>query len=346
MKIGIGIIGCGAVSKLHIDSFKEIDEIEIKAVSDIIPDNAFETGRMLGVDFYHNYRELLGRADISIVSICTPSGLHEQIAVDAAKAKKHIIVEKPLEITVDKIDHMIHTCQENGVKMACIFNNRYREGNIFTKKAIEGGRFGRLINVNACIRWYRKQEYYSNSKWRGTWILDGGGALMNQSIHYIDLLLWFAGGVRSVYGYTGTLLHRAIETEDTAVAVLKFKSGALGTIISGTSMFPGFPARIEITGERGSADIRDNGVNTWEFADKDDLDEEALLYMDKKLDNKRASDPMAFDCKYHKAQLENIIHSFKINKDADIDGLEARKSVELICAIYKSAQTGKEIWIE
>ena len=190
MALGVGIIGCGAIAKLHIDAFRQIDGVEIKAVSDVIPEVASMTGKSLGVDFYQDYTELLSREDIGLVSIYTPSGLHQDAAVAAAKAGKNIIVEKPLEITVERIDHIISACRDNGVKLACILNNRYREGNIFIKKAINEGRFGRIINANAYVRWYRKPEYYTRSNWRGTLAFDGGGALMNQSIG-CDCLRYF-----------------------------------------------------------------------------------------------------------------------------------------------------------
>ena len=344
MALGIGIIGCGAISRLHIDAFQKIDGVEIRAVSDAVAAVAAKVGETLGVPGYADYRELLKRDDIDIVSICTPSGLHRDIAIDAANAGKNVIAEKPLDVTVEKIDEIIEACEKNGVKLACVFNNRYREGSLFMKRAIEEGRFGKLIAANAFVPWYRTPEYYSNSNWRGTWAIDGGGALMNQSIHYLDMLLWFAGPVESLRGYTATLLHKGIETEDTATAIFKFKSGALGTAMCGTSMYPGFPARIEITGERGTAIISDGTITAWKFIDEDPMDAEAAQYMAGGVDNARASDPMAFDSTYHRIQFENILDSFRAGKNAEVDGYEARKSVELIRAIYRSAEKGEEVF--
>lgn len=343
--LGVGIIGCGAISKLHINSFKEISDVKIKAVSDVVKDMAKRTAEELEVDGYDSYERLLLREDIDLVSICTPSGLHEEIAIKAAKAKKHIIVEKPIEVSLEKIDNMIAACRENGVWLAGIFNNRYREGNIFLKKAIEAGRLGKIINANAIIRWYREPDYYLKSNWKGTWALDGGGALMNQSIHYVDLLQWFAGEIESVCGYTATLLHKSIQTEDTAVSILKFKSGALGTIVAGTSIYPGFAAEIQITGERGSVSVSDGAISTWLFRDKDEMDIEAGIYMKNSIDNKRASDPMAFDHTYHKKQIQQIVDSVKNNTEPDVNGEEARKSVKLILAIYKSSLERQEVRI-
>lgn len=340
---GIGIVGCGAISRFHINSFREIEDVEIKAVSDVNMESAARTGEELKVDYYGNFEKILARNDIDAISICTPSGLHEDIAVKAAKAKKHIIVEKPIEVNLEKIDNMIAACRENGVKLACIFNNRYREGNAFLKKALEAGRLGRIINANAYVRWYREPDYYLKSNWRGTWALDGGGALMNQSIHYVDLIQWFAGEIESVCAYTGTLLHKSIQTEDTATAILKFKSGALGTIVAATSIYPGFPAEIQITGERGTVSVSDGSISTWSFRDKDEMDAEAALYINDKVDNRRASDPFAFDYTYHKKQLQQIICSFRKGIEPDVNGPEARKSVELILAIYEASAKNMEI---
>jgi len=312
-------------------------------VSDVNADNARKTGQELGVEYYSNPDGLLARNDIQLVSICTPSGLHEEVAVKAAGAGKNIVIEKPLEVTLQKIDHIIEACRENGVRLACIFNVRYKEGYEFLKKAIEAGRLGRLINANAFVRWYREPDYYLKSAWRGTWALDGGGALMNQSIHYIDLLQWLAGSVESIYAYTATLLHKSIQTEDTAAAALKFRNGALGVVMAGTSIYPGFTAQIQITGERGSVSVDDGIITTWAFKDKDDLDLMAEQYMHKQADDRRSSDPMAFDHFYHKKQLQQAVDAFRLGKDHEIDGMEARKSVEIILGIYKSAAKKREI---
>lgn len=340
--LGVGIIGCGAISRMHIDSFLQIPETKIVAVASLHASSARQTGERLHVDWYTDVEEMLKRPDIQLVSICTPSGLHSAAAIAAAKAGKHVIVEKPLDVTLPKIDAMIEACKQYHVQLHCIFNNRYRPGNEFLKKAIDAGRFGRLINANATIRWYREPDYYLKSPWHGTQLLDGGGALMNQSIHYIDLLLWMAGNVESVCAYTGTLLHNSIETEDTAVAALRFENGALGTILATTSTYPGYPASLQIVGTRGSAEIQDGVIRSWSFIDSDPLDQEAAQYRSEApVDNLRASDPMAFACAEHKMQIERSVEAILHDGEPDIGGAEARKSVALILAIYASAATGK-----
>lgn len=336
--IGVGIIGCGAISKMHIASYRDIPETEIRAVASKSEASARKKGEELGVPWYTGYNELLARDDIQLVSVCTPSGAHAEPCIAAAKAGKHVVVEKPLDVTLERIDAIIEECGRNGVKLNCIFNNRYRPGNIFFKKAIDQGRFGRLINANMSVRWYRTPEYYKLSSWHGKAALDGGGALMNQSIHYVDLLLWFAGEVESLHAYKDALLHSYIDVEDTAAAVVRFKNGAIGTVLATTSVYPGYPAVIQIAGERGSAAIADGLITEWNFADEDPLDAEAQLFRTGAVDNDRASDPMAFDYHDHKTQIESAVASVLNNTKPDIDGEEARKSVKFILDIYKSAE--------
>lgn len=236
--LGVGIVGCGAIAKMHIASYAQLPDTRIEAVCDTVASAAKRTGEVLQVPYYTDVQNMLAREDIQLVSVCTPSGLHGETVIAAAKAGKHVIVEKPLEVTLEKIDAMIAACESNRVKLNCIFNNRYRESNVFLKRAIEAGRFGRLLNANAIVRWYREPAYYAQSSWHGTKAIDGGGALMNQSIHYIDLLLWLAGDVTGVAAFKDKLLHTGIETEDTAVAAVRFANGALGSILAATSIYP------------------------------------------------------------------------------------------------------------
>ena len=342
--LGVGIIGCGAISRMHIDSYRRLKQTAIRAVADVNEEAAKRVAADLGVEGYADYHDLLKRADIDVVSICTPSGLHSEPAIAAAKAGKHVIVEKPLDVTLEKIDAMIAACAENRVKLSCIFNNRYREGNAFIKRAIGQGRFGKMLSASAAVRWYREPDYYKNSPWRGTWALDGGGALMNQSIHYVDLLLWFMGGAESLMAYTGTLLHKSIQTEDTAVVALRFQSGALGSIVATTSTFPGYPAEIFLAGERGSASVLDGVIRDWSFRDSDPLDEEAKLYIGGgEVDNLRSSIPMAFDCEYHYRQIVRSVEAIETGTEPEIGGGEARKSVAFILGVYESARTGARV---
>lgn len=342
--LGVGIIGCGAIASKHIQAFESCPRTQIRAVASRSTESAKRTGDQLGVPFYTDYRELIGRDDIDLVSICTPSGLHMEPALFAAEHGKHVIVEKPIEITTERIDRMIEACEKAGVALSCIFNNRFSDAHAFVKKAVDSGRFGKLLNANASIRWYRTPEYYSGSPWHGTLSLDGGGALMNQGIHYVDLLQWLAGPVESVFAYTGTLLHTSIEAEDTAAACLRFQSGAVGTLLGTTSSYPGYPAEIQLTGTRGSAVITDGAITAWSFADKDPLDETAALLMAQgSAKNNRAADPAAFGAENHMRQIARIAEAIETGAPVDVDGREARKSVAIIEAVYRSAAAQKQV---
>ena len=342
--IGVGIVGCGAISRMHIEAYQKNPFTEIRAVASGSETSARAAGERLNVPFYTDYRAMIDRGDIDLISVCTPSGLHMEPVLYGAERGVHAVVEKPLEITAARIDRMRAACVENGVLLSCIFNNRFTEAHRYLKRAMEAGRFGRLTNANMSVRWYRKPAYYTESKWHGTLALDGGGALMNQSIHYVDLLLWLIGDVKSVCGYTGTLLHTSMEAEDTAVACLQFQNGALGTILGTTSTYPGYPAELQITGSRGSAVVTDGAITAWQFVDSDPLDEEAARLMAQGSEkNDRAADPMAFAAANHCRQIDGVIDALRAGKSPEVDAAQARKSVALIEAIYRSAATGAPV---
>lgn len=340
----VGIIGCGAISAMHIEAYRRDARTQICAVASKSEQSAKAVGERLSVPFFTDYGALLERDDIDLVSICTPSGLHMEPALYAAERGIHVLVEKPIEITTDRIDRMIEACRRNNVLLSCIFNNRFSDAYLLVKRAVEAGRFGRLLNANASVRWYRKPSYYTESPWHGTLALDGGGALMNQSIHYIDLLLWLVGEAESVSAYTGTLLHKSIEAEDTAVACVRFQNGALGTILGTTSSYPGYPAELQLTGERGSVVVTDGVLTAWNFFDTDPLDDEAKALKERRHGpDARASDPMSFAAENHCRQISRVIDAIRNGERPDVDGAEARRSVALIEAIYRSAKTGERV---
>ncbi len=339
--LGIGIIGGGLISEKHIDAIKGISESKVVAISSYSVESAMRAAGRCSADVCATNEELLARDDVDAVIICTPSGTHGDIAILAAKAGKHVIIEKPIEITCERIDAVIQACERSKVQLHGIYNNRYKPVYQFLKKAVDSGRFGKLINANANVRWYRTPEYYHESLWHGTWSLDGGGALMNQSIHYVDLLLWLAGDVNRVFGYTRTLLHKGIETEDTAVASLEFANGAIGSFIATTSTYGGFPAELQLTGERGTAVVRDNMIAHWSFRDHDPIDDEIEEFKEAK-NAKAFADPAAFDCVDHRAQLKQIIYEISNKKPPSVSGEEAKKAVELILRIYQSSKEHRE----
>ena len=260
-----GIVGCGMISRFHAAAIAEIKNAQLVAGSDSYAPAAEKFGKDLGVDTYTDFRKMVKRDDIDIVTICTPSGAHAEPAIAAAKAGKHVIVEKPLEVTLARCDQVIEACKKAKVQLGTIFPSRFSEVAQLFKKAIDSGRLGKLALGDAYVKWFRTQKYYDSGGWRGTWKLDGGGALMNQSIHAIDLLQWLMGPVVSVQAVAATLAHKRIEVEDTAVAALRFKNGALGTVEGTTAAFPGFLKKIEISGDKGSIGLEEDNVCIWQF---------------------------------------------------------------------------------
>ncbi len=335
--LGIGIIGGGSISEKHIDAIGGMGEARVVAVSSRSFESAKSAAKRCNAKACASNDELLSRNDVDAVIICTPNGTHGEIAIAAANAGKHVIVEKPIEITLEKIDAIIQACKSNNVQLHGIYNIRYKPVFQFLKRAVDSGRFGRIINANTVVRWYRTPEYYQDSGWHGTWALDGGGALMNQSIHYVDLLLWLVGDVSHTFGYTRTLLHEGIETEDTAVACFEFENGAIGSIIATTSTYGGFPAELQLTGQKGTVLVRDNCVERWDFCDQDPLDSEVELYQVNG-NTKSYAEPAAFSYADHRAQLEQIVDEIINKRSPTVSGEEARKAVELILNIYGSSK--------
>jgi UDP-N-acetyl-2-amino-2-deoxyglucuronate dehydrogenase len=279
-----------------------------------------------------------------VVTICTPSGVHMVPAVAAAKAGKHIIVEKPLDITLKRCDAMIAAADKAGVVLSTIFPSRFHESSQLLKKAIDAGRFGRLTMGDSYVKWFRTQEYYDSGAWRGTWALDGGGALMNQAVHSVDLLVWLMGPVKEVCAQTAQLAHERIEVEDVVVATLRFANGALGVIEATTAAYPGYLKRIEISGSEGTAVLEEEDLKTWDFAKPAKEDKAILADMQKsKSTGGGASDPTAIGHHGHTKQFADILEAIRKKRAPAIDGHEGRRSIEVIQAIYKSAETGGKV---
>jgi len=248
-KLGWGIVGCGVIAPWHAESVKQCPDAELVAVCDVDEPKGKAFAGKYGVAFCKDYKELVARDDVDVISVCTPSGLHGEVTIAAAEAGVHVLCEKPLEVTREKMDAMIRACREHGVKLGCIFQRRTHRASQMAKKAVEEGKLGKLVLADAYLKYYRSQKYYDSAGWRGTWALDGGGALMNQGVHGVDLLLWLVGEpVVSVYAKADHLV-RNIEVEDTAVALLTFQSGAYG-VIEGTPLrsTPESPRRSCCTG--------------------------------------------------------------------------------------------------
>jgi UDP-N-acetyl-2-amino-2-deoxyglucuronate dehydrogenase len=285
--------------------------------------------------------ELVARPDIHVVCITTPSGAHLEPALAAVRAGKHVVIEKPIEITTERADELLRVADAAGVKVTPIFQARFGEGARTIKAAIDAGRFGRLVLASAYVKWHRSKEYYTG--WKGSLKLDGGGALINQAIHGIDLLQWFAGMPAEVFCWKTRRVYEHIEAEDTASAALKYPGGALGTIEATTAAWPGWQRRIEICGEKGSAMLEDDHISHWDFRDTQPGDDAIRA---KKIDAKMRSGagaPGEISFEGHRRQIQDLIDAVRENRPVAIDGHEARKAVALIRGLYASAERGAPV---
>jgi predicted dehydrogenase len=344
MAIGLGVVGCGMISHFHAKAMAEIRGAKLVACFDRSSERAGQLASEYGCTPYDSLDEMLADPNVDAVSICTPSGAHMEPAVAAAKAGKHVIIEKPLEITLKRCDAIIKACEQNKVVLSAIFPSRFHPSSQLLKKAIDSGRFGTLSLGDAYVKWFRTQEYYDSGAWRGTWELDGGGALMNQAIHCVDLLTWLMGPVEQLTAQTATLAHERIEVEDVATASLKFKNGALGVIEATTAAFPGALKKIEIHGSTGSAVIEEEDIKTWRFAKMTAADKKlAAKFANANETGGGASDPSAIGHAAHAMQFRDFFKAIKNGTKPAIDGHEGRRSVEIILAIYKAAETGKAV---
>ncbi|MDP7204743.1 MAG: Gfo/Idh/MocA family oxidoreductase [Pirellulaceae bacterium] len=344
MAVGFGIIGCGMIAGFHQKAIADIRGARVVACFDTFPSAAERFAAANHCTAYADLGEMLADPSLDVVTICTPSGAHLEPALAAAEAGKHVIVEKPLEITLRRCDQIIDACRRNRVTLATIFPSRFHESSRQLKKAIDAGRFGRLSMGDAYVKWYRTQEYYDSGAWRGTWKLDGGGALMNQAIHSVDLLTWLMGPVVEISAKIDMLAHKRIEVEDVAVATLRFSNGALGVIEATTAAYPGALKRIEIHGSGGSAVIEEEDIKTWDFARSARGDTKLLETMSGRTQTGGgAADPSAIGHHGHTLLFRDVLKAIKNGGQPSIDGHEGRRSVEIILGIYKAAETGRTI---
>ena len=344
MTIGFGIVGCGMISNFHAKAIADVKGAKLVACFDTRAESAERFAAANGCTAYTDLNKMLADPKVSIVTIATPSGAHMEPAVAAAKAGKHVIIEKPLEVTLKKCDRIIEACEKAGVQCGAIFPSRFHDSSIKLKKAIDGGRFGTLSLGDAYVKWFRTQEYYDSGAWRGTWALDGGGALMNQAIHSVDLLTWLMGPVVEIQANAATLAHVRIEVEDTVVATLRFANGAIGVLEATTAAYPGYLKRIEIHGSEGSALLEEEDLKAWDFV-KPRKEDKAILDQMKqhKSTGGGASDPSAIGHHGHTIQFRDFVEAVKKNRPPVIDGHEGRRSVEIILGVYKAAETGKSV---
>jgi UDP-N-acetyl-2-amino-2-deoxyglucuronate dehydrogenase len=341
--VGFGIVGCGNIGAVHAEVISQLPQARLVAVSSRTVASAKRLGHKHKVPVYGDYNEMFARPEVDVVSLCTPSGARAEIAEAAARAGKHIVSEKPLEVSLERVDRITKACDMHHVKLAAIFPVRFFRSTQRVRQAVEAGRLGKPVLGDAYVKWYRTQEYYEAGGWRGTWKLDGGGALMNQSIHYVDQLQWMFGPVEQVFAQTTTLMHPGLEVEDTAVAVLKFINGALGVIEGTTSISPGFPARMELHGEKGTIAWQEGQIITWKLADATPVEEAQMLAIGRKVDATGSQDPTAFNREGHNIQLADMADAILEDREPSVNGYEGRKAVELVLAIYRSANTGRPV---
>ena len=343
-KVRFAIIGCGVISPWHATAIAGVDEAELVACCDIIENRAAKLSKDFGnPKVYTDYHEVLASDQVDAVCVCTPSGLHGVVTVDAAKAGKHVMCEKPVEITLPKIDEMLKACRDANVKLGVIFQRRTSSMWEGIKEAVDAGRLGKMVLGDAYLKYYRSQEYYDSGDWRGTWELDGGGALMNQGVHMIDLLRWIMGPVDTVYAHADHLV-RNIDVEDTACALLKFANGAFGVLQGTTSVYPGMDHRLEFHGESGTILVDGETITKWEVAGDENriADENGNGGVDVKIGT-AASEPTAIATEGHTTQIRDLCLAIKEDRDPMVSGEEARKSIEVILAIYESARTGMPV---
>jgi predicted dehydrogenase len=336
------------ISEFQGQAIRDVPAARLVGVMDKVPELARQRAEQLQVTCYRDLDELLSDPAVDAVSVCTPSGSHLEPAVSAARAGKHVMVEKPVEITPERVDQIIAACREAGVVLGAIFPRRFFDSSRVLKKAIDEGRFGKLVLGDVYIKWHRTQEYYDQGGWRGTWDLDGGGALMNQGIHGIDLIQWLMGGVESVSAFAATLAHERIEVEDVAVAAVRYKNGALGVIEGTTAAWPGTKVRIEISGDAGRAVMEDETLLAWEFAASRPEDEEVRQQYGPRqgLSGGGAGDPRAIDSEGHRRQFEDFVTAILERRPVFCDGVQGRDAVAVITSIYRSHREGRAVAVD
>ncbi len=337
--IRFGVIGCGNISRTHANAIKGVDAAELVACCDVVEEKAASWAEEFGLgDSYHrDLDEMLARDDIQAVCVCTPSGLHSQHAIAAAQAGKHILCEKPLDVTLKKIDDMIAAADAYNVKMAGVFQRRTYDSTKRVREAVRTGKLGKLVIGDCYQKYFRSHEYYASGDWRATWDLDGGGALMNQGVHGIDLILHLMGPVKRVSAMARRLV-RNIAVEDTAVAILEYENGALGVMEGTTSVTPGSGCEVAISGDNGTVGLSGDTITQWKFPGSEETQAEAEEQTAEA--EGTASDPLALGATGHTEHIRDLCQAIIEDREPAIPGREARKAVELIKAIYKSSREG------
>jgi predicted dehydrogenase len=364
--LAFGVVGCGTISPTHADALRSLPKATLVACCDIDPQKAQAFGRRYNIPAEHIHTTLdafLADTAVQAVTVCTPSGLHAEIGVSALRSGRPVIVEKPMDVSLSACDKLLAAQKETGLTLGVVSQRRFEDGFQYARKAIESQQLGPLILVDAQVKWYRTQDYYDSGDWRGTWKLDGGGALMNQGVHTVDIVRWLAGPVESVYAVAKTAAHERIEVEDILCATLRFKNGAIGNLLATTAAFPGLPATIEIYGNEGSLLTSGDALKEAHFKSHTGEElpsrstEAARIHALQVAQGgtrsataaKEAAPPIADQAwewgAAHRAQLGDFIDAVHEKRSPAVDGIDGRQAVELVLAIYESARMGRIVML-
>jgi len=333
----IGLVGCGIISEIQAAAIQRTENASLVSVHSRSQENAKRVGEKYHVSWFTDYDEFLSDDNLDIVSVCTPSGSHLDYGAKAARAGKHVVVEKPIEVTLDNARQLIDICHGEGVRLAVIYQSRFIPAIRQMKRRIENGELGEIFSASAYVKWFRSQAYYDSADWRGTFDLDGGGVLINQAIHTIDLLQWIAGDIHSVCSQIDTLTHKNIEGEDNAVAAVRFKSGAIGIIEGSTSVQPSMPRKLEIHGDKGTAILTGDDAR-FSFAEDANRENDFLI-----TDIPSGAMYQGYYLEPHQFQFEAIANAILSDEQPPVSGEEALKSLAIISAMYESAKNQKYV---
>jgi predicted dehydrogenase len=335
-RMRFGIIGCGVVAPTHAVALGGIEQAELVAVADASHSRAENFAKEFKVPrAFFNHRQLLDDPDVDAVCVCTPHHLHSSIGIEAAQAGKHVLVEKPMAVSLEEADRLIRACAESGVTLGVVFQHRFDPATRYVKRLVEDGALGKMVLGSAYVKWFRTEDYYDPASWRGRWELAGGGVLINQAIHAIDVLCWLMGDVNQVMGYYDACVHR-IEVEDTAVASLRFANGALGVIEASTTTYPQSPERIELSGSRGTVTIEGGLIARHELAGQS-ADSPNLDVGDHRFHGK------TYYGTSHPRLVEDFVEAILKGRSPAVDGIEGRKALEVIFGMYESSRLGTAI---
>lgn len=335
-EIGFGLVGVGMIGKVHAEAIQAIPGARLVAVCGRDAAKTETFAAQYETVAYTDYDQFLAQPGLHVVNLCTPSGLHAEEGIAAARAGKHVLTEKPIETTLAKADALIAACDAAGVKLGVIFQSRFLPAVLRIKQALAENRLGKLMLCDAIVKWYRAPEYYAES-WHGTQALDGGGALINQAIHTVDLLRWLVGPVETAFAMKGALRYPQIEGEDTLVSSLRFQNGALGVIQATTSVKPGFKRRVELSGERGTIILDGDAISVWAIDGEADAPSNDAQLTD------GSANPAAISNEGHRMQIEDMVNAVREDRAPLIDGREGRLSLEVVEALYASATSGQPV---